>query len=147
MFTIYLLMRFSCVFTEHMAGHLSEAFRAIFPCCRNFHALCRPPDAKRQPAVLFIQPLPLSLSLCIFLRYRVHRILSLKKSFERRILAVIFNGEDLCQIKAQYSEKRLRVDDHTVIKYIYIKIAAACDADKLLRLVCGHKFLLFSVSS
>ena len=27
--------------------HLSNAFRAIFPCCRNFHALCRPPDAKK----------------------------------------------------------------------------------------------------
>ena len=85
----------------------------------------------------------LSLSLYIFLRYCVHRILSLKKSFERRILAVIFNGEDLCQIKAQYSEKRLRINDHTVIKYIHIKITAAGNAHKLLCLFCRRKFYFF----
>ena len=75
----------------------------------------------------------------------MHRILSLKKLLKQCVLAVKLNGEDLCQIKAQHSEKGLRINDHAVIKHIYIKITAACNPDELLCLVCGYKFyfLLF----
>ena len=116
-----------------MAGHLSEAFRAIFPCCRNFHALCRPPDAKKTACRTFH-----TAAASFFIFMYIFTLPRASDSFSQEKLRTAHSRRHI-----QYSEKRLRVDDHTVIKYIYIKIAAACDADKLLRLVCGHKFYFF----
>ena len=119
-----------------------DARRVQLPAAYSILAQMSFPTHKKssQPYVLY--------SRCLFrfffdpLRYRVHRILSLEELLEQCVLAVELNGEDLCKIKAQYSEKRLRINDHTVIKYIHIKITAG-NAHKLLCLVCRRKFYFF----